>query len=204
SAVYKPGGRGDRNYLLATPVVHDNKVYVGVGQNPDHGEAVGHFWCIDVTKTGDLSPVNDNFDPAAPANKNSGLVWHYGGKADAKAAAQTNRDIVFGRTLSTAAVHDGLVYIAELAGFLHCLDAKTGKKLWDHDLKASVWGSPYWVDGKVYLGNEDGDVYVFAHGREKKLLATNEMKRSVKSTPVAAGGVLYVQTDSHLFAIANP
>jgi outer membrane protein assembly factor BamB len=91
-----------------------------------------------------------------------------------------------------------------VAGFLHCLDAKTGKKLWDHDLKSGIWGSPYWADGKVYQGNEDGDVYVFAHGREKKLLATNEMKRSVKSTPVAANGVLYIQTDSHLFAIANP
>lgn len=203
---YKLGGRGQRCFFLATPVVYDNKVYIGVGQEPDDGEGVGHFWCIELTKTGDVSPVNDNFDRHAPVNKNSALVWHFGGAADAKQAAQTNRDILFGRTMSTCAVHDGLVYIAELAGFLHCLDAKTGKKLWEHDLKATVWCSPYWADGKVYLGNEDGDVYVFAHGREKKLLTEkpNEMKGAIKSTPTVAGGVLYLMTDAHVYAIAKP
>jgi outer membrane protein assembly factor BamB len=203
---YKPGGRGDRSYFLATPVVYDNKVFIGTGNNPDDGEGVGHLWCIDITKTGDLSPVNDNFDPQAPVNKNSGLVWHYGGKADPKVAAETNRDIVFGRTMSTCAIHDGLLYTAELTGFFHCLDAKTGKKLWDHDLKSSVWGSPYWVDGKVYIGNEDGDVYVFAHGRQKKVLNGEkplELKRPIKSTPVVVDGTLYIMTDTHLYAIGN-
>ena len=64
---YKPGGRGQRNFFLATPVVHDDKVYIGLGQEPGNdGPGVSHFWCVDVTKTGDISPVNDNFDPKAP------------------------------------------------------------------------------------------------------------------------------------------
>jgi outer membrane protein assembly factor BamB len=203
SAKTKSGPKADRNYLVGTPVVFDKKVYVGVGQEPSLGSGVGHVWCIDITKSGDLSPVNDNYDPKAPENKNSGLVWHFGGAADPKAAGDADRDYNFGRTVSTCAVHDGLVYIAEVAGYLYCLDAKTGKKYWDHDLKAEVWGSPYLVDGKVYLGTGDGDVWVFAHGKEKKLVNKVEMENQIYSTPTAADGVLYVMSMKNLYAIAG-
>jgi outer membrane protein assembly factor BamB len=196
--------KGDRNwnYLVATPVVYDNKVFVGVGQEPSAGTGVGHLWCVDITKTGDLSPVKDNWDPTDPVNKNSGLVWHYGGEADKKTAEEIGRDFLFGRTISTVAIHDGLLYAAELTGYLHCLDVKTGRRYWDHDLKAEVWGSPYYVDGRVYIGTGDGDVHVFAHGKEKKILGKMEMEDSIYSTPVAAHGVLYVMTTKRLFAIA--
>src|SRR5262249_38095422 len=53
----KKTGRDVPNYLLAAPVVYDNRVYIGVGHNPEGGKGstVGHFWCIDITKTGDVS-----------------------------------------------------------------------------------------------------------------------------------------------------
>jgi len=206
SAVYKLQGKGTRNEIIATPVVHDNKVYVGVGQDPEHKYGVGHFWCIDAAKEPanperDLSPVKDNFDPNAPENKDSGLVWHYGGvNPDAK--EEDDPKFIFGRTISTAAVHDGVVYISELEnGVLHCLDAKTGQRLWVHPTEAEQWGSPYWVDGKVYLGSDDGKVFIFQHGREKKLLGEIEMPARVRSTPVALNGVLYLMTENMLYAI---
>jgi outer membrane protein assembly factor BamB len=197
---YKPGGRGQRNFFLATPVVHEGKVYIGLGQEPGNDPTgMSHFWCIDVTKTGDISPVNDNFDPKDPVNRNSGLVWHFGGPAK----KDEGRDYVFGRTISTCAVQDGLVYVAEIDGLLHCLDARTGQKYWEHDLKAEIWGSPYWVDDKVYLGDQDGDVYLFAHGKEKKLLGQIAMDRPIRGTATAVNGVLYVVTEGQLFAIAS-
>jgi len=91
-----------------------------------------------------------------------------------------------------------------LKGFIHCLDAKTGEKYWVHDLKADIWGSPFWVDGKIYLGNGDGVMTIFAPGKQCKILATVDMDDGpIKSTVVAANGVLYIQTGSHLFAIAK-
>jgi outer membrane protein assembly factor BamB len=205
SAIYKLGGKGTRNEIISTPVVYDHKVYFGVGQDPEHRYGVGHMWCVDLTKkpdpkTLDLSPNDDPvFDPKAAANKNSALVWHFGGTPPKDTEIQ--RDFIFGRTISTCAIQDDLVYISELEGYLYCLDAKTGKKYWEHNLKADIWGSPYLVDGKVYIGTDGSELSIFKHGREKELINTIDMHSKVRGTPVAVNGVLYVMTETHLYAI---
>ena len=88
------------------------------------------------------------------------------------------------------------------AAIFHCLDAKTGQLYWTHDLLAAIWGSPFVVDGKVYLGDEDGDVVVMAHGKEKKVLAEMNMGSAVYGTVVPANGTLFLNNRSQLFAIA--
>jgi outer membrane protein assembly factor BamB len=70
-------------------------------------------------------------------------------------------------------------------------------------MNAATWSSPYWVDGKIYMGNDDGKVLIFQHGKEKKLLAEVEMEGKIRATPVAANGVLYVMTENKLYAIAK-
>jgi outer membrane protein assembly factor BamB len=80
--------------------------------------------------------------------------------------------------MSTACIVDDVVYIGELAGYLHCLDAKTGKKYWQYDLKSAIWGSAYYVDGKVFVGNEDGDLFVFKH--EKTPAVMDEVEEASK------------------------
>lgn len=205
NSFYKLGGEGTRNDFVSTPVVWENKLYIGVGQDPEHDKGVGHLWCIDIAKeptndARDLSPVGDNFDAKAPANKNSGLVWHYGGPATDE---NYERNYLFGRTMSTCAIHEGLLYASEYDGVVHCIDARTGQQHWEHDMKADCWSSPYWVDGRVYIGNEAGKLLVFAHGKEKKLLGEIDMKGKVRATPIAVNGVLYVTTENpcKLYAI---
>jgi len=196
-------GKPQRNYLVATPVVYEDKVYVGAGVAPETGTTtrVAHFWCISLTKRGDVSPVNENLDPTAPENKNSALVWHYGGYIMPRPKIG-GRDVFLGPTMSTCAIQDGLVYLAEQAGFLHCLDARTGQKYWEHDFKSAAWGSPLWADGKIYQGDDDGAIHVFAAGKEKKLLANNEMNEAIESTLVVAHDVIYVLTKSKLYAMS--
>jgi outer membrane protein assembly factor BamB len=101
-------------------------------------------------------------------------------------------------------VADGFVYVADMKGILHCLEAKTGKPAWTYDMLAPVWGSPVVIDGRVYLGDQDGDVAVLKAGPEFKKLAEIDMAGSVYSTPVPANGVLYIMTRTDLFAIAAP
>lgn len=166
-------GRGDRNNLIATPVILDGIVYIAVGQDPEHGEGVGHLWAIDAGGEGDVTE--------------SHVVWHH----------------PFRRTISTVAIHDGIVYIPNFSGFFHAVDRKTGKLVWEYDMLAAVWGSPYVVDGKVMLGDEDGDLTVLKAGREMEVLAEIGFGNVIYSTPVVANGTLYVMTRSHLYAIAG-
>src|SRR5262249_38801195 len=89
-------------------------------------------------------------------------------------------------------------------GVFFCFDANTGEMLWEHDMEADTWSSPYWVDGHVYIGNEKGEVLVFRHGRTKELVRTISVRNKVRATPVAANGVLYLITESpaRLYAIS--
>jgi len=163
-----------RNYGVATPVFHDGRVFMSVGQDPDNGYGSGHAYCIDPSKRGDITE--------------SGLVWHYD---------------KINRSISTAAIVDGAIYLADFSGILHCLDAGSGKPYWTFDTMASVWGSPLVADGKVYLGDEDGDVAVLRAGRELKEISENRMGYSIYSTPVPANGVMYIMTSRDLYALAG-
>ncbi len=214
-----PGGRGQRNNIIATPVVHGGLVYIATGQDPEYGEGQGHLWCIDPTKRGDVSPelvfdregkpvsprriqaVDKDAGEVVKPNANSAAVWHYASH-DANADGQLDFVETMHRTLGMAAIKDNLLVIADLAGLVHCLEAKTGKVHWTYDMLAAVWGSPLVVDGKIYLGDEDGDLVVFELSPKLKLLATNDMGSSVYSTPVVADGVLYISTRDQLIAIS--
>jgi len=169
---YELGGKGTKSDFIGTPVVYKDRIYIGTGQDPEHLEGIGHFWCIDPAgKGGDISPdlVTDNskFPPATQPNPNSGAVWHYGGN---EARPHAKRDYVFSRTMSSACIIDDIVYMGELAGYVQCLDARTGKKYWQWDTKSNIWGSCYYVDGKVLVGNEDGDMYIFKHEKNPEVL----------------------------------
>jgi outer membrane protein assembly factor BamB len=104
--------------------------------------------------------------------------------------------------MGTVAVHDGLLYAADLAGFFYCLDARTGKKQWIHDFQEGTWCSPYYVDGKVYVGTDSGDVYIFKHGRKPNTPRKIPMGNPIKVPVAVSSGVLYVNTGSYLYAIA--
>ena len=205
-AKYVLGAKGTRNDFIATPVIYKNRVYIGTGQDPEHLIGEGHFWCIDMTRRGDVSAelvVNWNaVPPQTRPNPDSAMVWHYGGPTTKPDRAKLRRNYYFGRTMSTCAIHEDILYVADLNGLLHCLDADTGKVYWTHDTNSDIWSSPLWADGKIYLGNDDDSVFVFQHGKAKKLLAENEVEGPVRATPVALNGVLYITTGSQLYAIA--
>jgi outer membrane protein assembly factor BamB len=158
--------------INATPVYWKNRIYVAVGQDPEHGEGVGMLTCIDPTKTGDITQT--------------GKVWSY--------------DKIH-RSISTVSITpDGLLFIADFSGFVHCLDAENGKVYWVHDMKAHIWGSTLVADGKVYVGDEDGDLVVMAASKEKKIFSETNLGAPVYSTPVVANGVIYVASNAHLYA----
>jgi outer membrane protein assembly factor BamB len=162
-----------RNETIGTPVIYEDRVYIANGQDPEHGEGVGHLYAIDATKRGDITQT--------------GRVWHFD---------------KIRRSISTASIVDGLLYIPDFSGFLHCIDVKTGQEYWSHDVLAAVWASTLVVDGHVYLGDEDGDVVVMQAGKEKKVLAEMNMGSAVYATAVPANGALFINNRNQLFKLA--
>jgi len=198
------GGAGSRNNIIGTPIFVDNSVLIGVGQDPEHGEGVGHFWRIDATKTGDVSAELGEINVPGKPNPNSAVIWHYGGVDDDGSVTGTAGGKVFRRTMSTAAVSNGLVFISDLSGYVHCLDFKTGARHWEHDMLSAVWGSPMAVDGKVFIGNEDGKLVVFEANSEKaNILGSFDTDKysSVYSTPVFCNGHMYLSDRTRLYRV---
>ncbi len=140
---YVLGGQSTRNHVIGTPTIYKGLIYVGVGEDPEHGEGNGHFWCIDPTKRGDVSPelaynVKDLTHPiehinrnqavrpesgeVARPNPNSAAIWHYAG-FDANGDGKLDFTETMHRTIGTASIKDDLLFIADFSGVLHCLDA---------------------------------------------------------------------------------
>ncbi|QJW92641.1 outer membrane protein assembly factor BamB family protein [Frigoriglobus tundricola] len=190
-AQFELGGTGDRSDFVAAPVVHNGRVYIGTGQDPRDGTGLAHMWCIDLKKAvelgakapdRDVSPDllvrtekrEDEEKVITKPNPASALVWVYGGPDDRTWAPRGFR---FGRTLSTVAVVDDIVYAAEFGSYLHCLSASTGELHWQYDMQGSIWGSPYYVDGRVLVATDAGDLFVFRHtNRPDRIDAIEEAK----------------------------
>lgn len=160
--------------IIATPVPYKNRVYVAIGQDPEHGLGRGALVCIDGTQTGNITQT--------------GILW-------------CNKDLQ--RSLCTAAVVDNLVYVADVAGSLYCVDADTGRTVWVHHTKQDVWTSLLVADNKVYLGTRKC-LWVLAAGKEKKVFGQIRLGTPVWIPPVAANKTLYVASQKYLWAAQLP
>lgn len=226
------GGRGTRNSIVAMPVIYDGLVYITVGQDPEHGEGEGCLWCIDPKKRGDISAelvrdsqgnqvphrrwraLNAEAGEKAVANPNSGVVWQYR-RFDTNEDGEFSLTETMHRSLAGPAIKDNLLFVSDLTGIVHCLDAKTGEPHWTCDLLAAAWAAPLIVGEQVFVVDEDGDVAVFTvsakpnasvkSGRANYNTPIREFAvgASIYSTPVAANDVLYLATRNRLFALAG-
>jgi outer membrane protein assembly factor BamB len=149
-----------------------------------------------------MQAVNKEAGEVARDNTNSAAVWHYASH-DLNKNGKIEFEETMHRTCGTAAIKDGLLFVADFSGLFHCLDAKTGVPHWTYDMLAAAWGSPMIVDDKVYIGDEDGDIAVFKLSPEMELISENPMSSSVYSTPVVANNKLFIADKDHVFCIES-
>jgi len=172
----KYSGNDGPSEIVATPVILNNRVYVVTGQNPENGDGGATLTCIDATKTGDITAT--------------GVLWRFE---------------KIGRSLSTPAIlpEQNLLFIADFAGYLFCLDLTTGKQIWQHDTEGRIWGSPVIAGTNLYLGNETGNLLCLAATKEKKVLGTSTFDGPIFSSAVPANGALLVATEKFLYSVAK-
>jgi len=160
--------------IIGTPVLVKDRLYVALGRDPEHGRGRGALHCIAAAGTGDITQ--------------SGRVWSYQG---------------LDRTLSTASVADGLIYLSDVAGRLHCLDAQTGECYWVHQTQSEVWGSTLVADGKIYMPTAKY-LWVLKAGKTLTVLDRINLGSRVFASPVVAHGTLYAATTAGwLWAVAQ-
>jgi len=99
-------------------------------------------------------------------------------------------------------VKDGLLYVADLGGTVHCLDAATGAHVWKHETNGAIWGCLLLAGDRLYIGNVEGGMTVLRAGRRKELLAQIEMDAPLYSRPAQVGDALYLATAHRLYLIA--
>jgi HEAT repeat protein/outer membrane protein assembly factor BamB len=163
-----------RNFIIASPVFADGRVYLAMGQSPGHGNAPSFIYAISPNGQGDVTE--------------RGLLW-------------TSREV--SRVVATPIVKDGLLYVGDVGGTVHCLDAATGTHLWKHETNDAIWGCLLLVGDRLYVGNAGGLMTVLRAGRRKELLAQIEMDAPLYSRPTVNGDALHLATANRLYLIAT-
>jgi outer membrane protein assembly factor BamB len=162
-----------RGSIIASPVFDDGRVFVAMGQSPGHGNGPSLIHAISPNGQGDVTE--------------SRLLW-------------TSREV--GRVVGTPIAKDGLLYVGDLGGTIHCLDAATGAPVWKHETNEAIWGSLVLAGDRLYVGNVEGSMTVLRAGRRKQLLGQILMDAALYSPPALIGDALYLATAIRLYAIA--
>jgi len=163
-----------RSFIVASPVFAGGRVFVAMGQSPEHGNAPSLVHAISPSGQGDVTA--------------SRLLW-------------TSREV--GRVVATPIEKDGLLYVGDVGGIVYCLDAATGALVWKHDTYGAIWGSFLLAGDRLYVGNEDGTMTILRTGRRKELLGQIEMDGALYSLPSLVGDALWLTTSKRLYLIAT-
>jgi HEAT repeat protein/outer membrane protein assembly factor BamB len=161
-----------RGSIIADPVVADGRVFVAMGQDPTHGNGPSLIHAISPNGQGDVTA--------------SRLLW-------------TSRTV--GRVVATPIASDGLLYVGDIGGTVHCLDAATGAHIWKHETHEAIWGSLLLTGDRLYVGNLEGRMTVLRAGRRKEVLAEIEMDAPLYSRPTVVGDAMYLASYSRLYLI---
>jgi outer membrane protein assembly factor BamB len=170
---YMRNRRESPSTIMSMPVFHNDRLYVTGGGDIWWGKREAWVQCIDATQTGDGTETS--------------LIWS---------------SPLEHHCCCTPAIYNGLLFVSDYRGNIHCFSADTGESYWTHNTRVPILGSPLVADGKVYMGTNGPKFWVLAASKQKEVLASIDMDSPIIATPVAANGTLYVATFETLYAVA--
>lgn len=163
-------------------IVSGNKVYTTHSEENLDTTAMGRVVCIDATGTGDITETHE--------------VWRYDG---------------VGVGYASPTLMNGRLYVVDNSANIHCVDAETGKALWEHSIGTVGRGSPVWADGKLYATEVNGKFHILQPGADKcESLSVQEINRvdddhyvEIFGSPAIANGRIYFTTEERLYCIGR-
>lgn len=97
--------------------------------------------------------------------------------------------------------HDGYFFVVSDVGYLGCIEAKTGKRLWLKKLGRRHSASPVLLEGHLVIPDDDGKVWVVKAAPTFEVVGCNDMKETIYASPAVAHGRLYLRTLSELYCL---
>jgi outer membrane protein assembly factor BamB len=139
----------------------------------------------------------------------SAMAVKPGGNGDVTETQRLWRLERFKSGIGSGVIHDGYLYTITQEGIAACTDMKEGKTVWEERLKGSgsrgsSWSSLLLADGRIYVPNQAGDVFVLAAAPKFELLATNSVNEPTNASLAVSDGELFLRTDKALWCIASP
>ena len=187
------------------PQMVSNGSQATIGYNPRTGEEIWR-----VVYGGDNSigrPVQGNgmFFVDCGGIPGSHFLWavREGGKGDVTDShvAWKVDENVAGES-SPVLVGD-LLYMVAVKGTLTCLEAKTGKVVWEERLSGNYGASLLHANGRIYVSSKKGKTIVVEPGRTFKKLAENDLEGGFWASPAVEGNSLLLRTETHLYRIQD-
>ncbi len=123
-------------------------------------------------------------------------LWHFGpqsGKA----------------CIGSPVIYQGHIYQVSSIGAAQCLDLQTGKVIWDHRLAGSssrnaCWSSPILARDRLYVPNQNADVFVLQASTNFTCLATNSIGGEKMNASLAVSeGEFFLRTYARLWCIGE-
>jgi outer membrane protein assembly factor BamB len=131
-----------------------------------------------------------------------------GGSGDITESQRIWRQERIESQMGSGVIHEGHLYTLSQQGIAACMELQSGNKVWEKRLRGSgerggSWSSMLLADGKIYVPNQSGDIFVLAASPKYELLATNSVDEPTNASPAASNGELFLRTDNSLWCIAD-
>lgn len=216
--VWRAGGiRGSRNtpVLVEAPNGRTELVLSApekiLAFDPTSGKAL--WSCEGIPDRGYVCPsviAHDGIVYVIGGRKNTALAVRAGGRGNVTETHVLWRTAK-GSNVTSPVYHDGyLFWVHERNGIAFCLDAKTGKLVYEERLRnprpGIIYSSALVADGKLYYVSQHNGTYVLAANPEFELLAHNDFENDdsrTNASPVVSDGKLLLRNDRYLYCIGS-
>jgi outer membrane protein assembly factor BamB len=98
---------------------------------------------------------------------------------------------------------DKYLFLVTSYGVAVCYDAKTGNKYWVKEFGKTIYSSPVLTDGKIYLMNSKGTMYIFKADKTFSLIGEPKIDEGSFCTPAFFYGGIIIRGDKNLYCIAK-
>jgi outer membrane protein assembly factor BamB len=96
-----------------------------------------------------------------------------------------------------------LVWLWSDAGIVSCIDAATGKIHYQERVGGNFFGSPVYVDGRLFCVSTSGELVVVEASDKFNVLHRYPLRETCHSTPAVALGRMFIRTEKHLFCVGT-